>query len=64
MIADVFSRLCVIPAENPSAMTNREMIMADYNLFGVADIEARRGAPFNTVDFLVGYLTDRPRWRC
>src|SRR5271170_573529 len=55
MIADVFSRLCIIPAENHSAMTNREMVMADYNLFDIADIEARRRARarFNTVDFLL-----------
>ena len=54
MIADVFSRLCIIPAESRSAMTNREMVMADYNLFDIADIEAgRRRARFDTVDFLL-----------
>ena len=30
MIADVFSRLCVIPAEKHLAMTNHEMVMVDY----------------------------------
>ena len=53
MIADVFSRLCVIPAEIHSAMTNHEMVMADYNLFEIANIVARRQARFNTVDFLL-----------
>ena len=53
MIADVFSRLCVIPADKQSEMTNREMVMADYNLFEIADIESRRRARFNTVDFLL-----------
>ena len=53
MIADVFSRLCIIPADKRSAMTNREMVMADYNLFEVADIESRRRARYNSVDFLL-----------
>src|SRR5204862_1876639 len=44
MIADVFSRLCIILADKRSAMTNREMVMADYNLFEVGDIESRRHA--------------------
>ena len=39
------------------AMTNREMVMADFNLFEIADIESRRRARFNAVDFL---FTDTP----
>src|SRR5438045_717757 len=58
MVADVFSRLCIIPAGKRSAMTNREMVMADYNLFEIADIESRRRARFNTVDFLLADATD------
>ena len=53
MIADAFSRLCIIPADKHSAMTNREMVMADINLFEVVDIESRRRARFATVDFLL-----------
>ena len=42
MVADTFSRLCIIPADKHLAMTNREMVMADINLFEVVDIESRR----------------------
>src|SRR5204863_8364075 len=58
MVADVFSHLCIIPADKRSAMTNREMVMADYNLFEVADIESRRRARFNSVDFLLADTAD------
>jgi RNase H-like domain found in reverse transcriptase len=29
MVADVFSRLCIVPADRMSSMSNREMVMAD-----------------------------------
>ena len=51
MIADVFSRLCIIPADKHSAMTNREIVMADINLLE-ADVEHRRRVRYDTVDFL------------
>ena len=35
MIADPFSRLCVIPADRESAMTTREMIFSDTNYFDI-----------------------------
>ena len=54
MIADVFSRLCIIPAEKHSAMTNREMATADYNFFEIADIEVHHRVHFDTTDFLFG----------
>ena len=58
MVADVFSRLCIIPADKHSAMTNREMVIADYNLFEIVDIESRHRARFNTVDFLLADTSD------
>jgi transposase InsO family protein len=51
MIADVFSRLCVVPT-GKIAMTNREMVMADLDLSKIADINGRRQLNNSTADFL------------
>ena len=45
MVADAFSRLCVIPADKHMAMTNREMVMADVSS---TDVDSRA----DTADFL------------
>src|SRR5438105_4672659 len=52
MVADVFSRLCVIPA-GKTAMTNCEIVMADLNyLVDSVDSNAQQCRRAATVDFL------------
>jgi RNase H-like domain found in reverse transcriptase/Reverse transcriptase (RNA-dependent DNA polymerase) len=51
MIADVFSRLCVVPA-GKVAMTNREMVMADLDLSKIADTNGRLQLNNFTANFL------------
>jgi len=52
MVADAFSRLCVISADQHIAMTNHEMIMSELNLFEITDSNARRRTRFITADYL------------
>lgn len=52
MVAYVFSRLCVVPTDK-TAMTNREMVMADLSyLVDKVDSNARQRRRAVTADFL------------
>jgi len=52
MVADVFSRLCIVPT-GKTAMTNREMVMADLNyLIDIVDSNAQQHRRAVIADFL------------
>jgi hypothetical protein len=52
MVADAFSRLCVVPADKHCAMSNREMVMADFNFFQPDDWKTRSRLRILSHDFL------------
>ena len=60
MVADAFSRLCVIPADKHMAMTNREMVMADHDISTDVNCNSRPGFRVDTANFLYTDAGDEP----